>query len=383
MNTKEIGEIRRHMRRERSNMTAIFGCYVNDNKEIVSEFRRSTGMMSENEGEKYFGHLRRVLSGRIGKNLIDLPFSTAQVADSEEHRLLMTLRQSKCEDEDARNALIQKVIATLDLGSPYLILLGCDSYDVPFKSKDGSSSSDQSDETYTYLIFAVCPVKQTQPKLHYVPEEKLFQDGGMLNVVSSPELGFLFPAFDNRSTNIYNALYYTHSPKDSHEAVVDALFHTPVPKPAHEQKQSFAAVLGNALGEECSLEVVQTVHDEIRERMAMHKEARVPEALTLSKEEIGSVLESCGISEPHMAKFRVDYEEAFGHDSEIHPGNVIDEKKIQIQTPDVTITVPADRAHLIETRVIGGVKYILICAEEDVQVNGVSIHISEKETANV
>jgi hypothetical protein len=77
MNTREIGEIRRHIRRDRSNMTAIYGCYVNENKEIISEFRQSTGMMSENEAEKYFAHLKRVLSGTVGKNLIDIRFQTA------------------------------------------------------------------------------------------------------------------------------------------------------------------------------------------------------------------------------------------------------------------------------------------------------------------
>ena len=59
MNTKEIGKIRRHLRRDRSNITAIYGCYVNDAHQIVSESRLSTGMMPENEGEKYFAILRR------------------------------------------------------------------------------------------------------------------------------------------------------------------------------------------------------------------------------------------------------------------------------------------------------------------------------------
>ena len=93
MNMKEVGEIRRHIRRDRSNMTAIFGCYVNDNREIVSEFRRSVGMMSENEGEKYFALLKRTLSGSIGKNLIDISFKTSQVANSPEHKHLMELRR--------------------------------------------------------------------------------------------------------------------------------------------------------------------------------------------------------------------------------------------------------------------------------------------------
>lgn len=383
MNTKEIGEIRRHLRRDRSNMTHLYGCYVNDNKEIISTFRRSTGMLSENEGDKYFALMKRTLSGSIGKNLIDICFKTSQVADSEEHGLLMELRNSKLENEELRMKFLEKVIASVSLNSSYLILLGCDSYDVPFKSSDGSNQADNSDETYTFLVCAICPVKKTQPKLHYVPEEKLFQDGGIQNIVAAPELGFLFPAFDNRATNIYNALYYTHSPKESHESFVDAVFNTRIPKPAFEQKQSFAAILGNALDDECSLDVVQTVHDQMCQRIVMHKEARIPEALTVSKSDVKELLSSCGISEPHIAKFSVDYDEAFGHEADVHPKNIIDDKRFEIKTPDVSIKVSPDRADLIETRIIGGVKYILICAEEDVEVNGVSIHIGEKETSAV
>ena len=66
MNEKEIGEIRRHVRRDRSNMTAIYGCFVTEGKEIVSQFRLSTGMMPENEGDKYFAMLKRCLSGTLG-----------------------------------------------------------------------------------------------------------------------------------------------------------------------------------------------------------------------------------------------------------------------------------------------------------------------------
>ncbi|MBP3305494.1 MAG: DUF4317 domain-containing protein [Oscillospiraceae bacterium] len=383
MNTREIGEIRRHIRRDRSNMTAIYGCYVNENKEIISEFRQSTGMMSENEGEKYFAVLKRTLSGTIGKNLIDINFKTSQVAGSEEHKLLMDLRQTGLKDDALRMMFYRKVIESVALDENYLILLGCDSYDVPFRGKDGESRSDNSEETYTFLLCAICPVKQTQPKLHYVPEEKQFHDGGITNVVCAPELGFLFPAFDNRSTNIYNALYYTHSVKESHQAFVDAVFHTDIPKPAAEQKQSFEALLGSALDEECSLDVVQTVHDRLCQRIELHKESRVPEPLMVSKQEVKEVLSSCGVSEPHLAKFSVDYDEAFGFEADLHPKNIIDDKRFEIKTPDVSIKVAPDRADLIETRIIGGVKYILICAEEDVEVNGVSIHIGDKEAATV
>ena len=383
MNTKEIGEIRRRQRRDRSNMTAIYGCYVNDNKEIISEFKQSIGLMPENEAEKYFGLLRRTLGGTLGKNLIDITFKTSQVTNSEEHKLLMDLRASKLADDEMRQVFYKKAIENLSFDGNYLILLGCDSYDVPFKSKDGDTQADNSEETYTYLLCAICPVKQTKANLHYVPEEKQFHDGNMANIVSAPELGFLFPAFDSRATNIYNALYYNKSVKENHQAFVDAVFNAPVPKPAFEQKQSFEALLTRALDEECTLDVVQTVHEQICQQIELHKESKVPEALMISKDMVKETLEGCGVSEQHLAKFSIDYDEAFGFEADVHPKNIIDNKKIEISTPDVIIKVAPDRGDLIETRIIGGVKYILINAEENVTVNGVDIHIGEKEEALV
>ena len=383
MNEKEVGEIRRRQRRDRSNMTAVFGCYVNENKEIISQFRQSTGIMPENEADKYFGLLRKTLSGALGRNLIDITFKTSQVAGSPEHTLLMDLRSSRLENEEIREEFLKKVIDTVTIEGSFLILMGCDSYDVPFKSKDDESQPDSSEEVYQYILCAVCPVKQTKATLHYVPEEKLFHDGAMLQQVGPPAVGFLFPAFDNRAANIYNALYYTRDVKSSQEPLVEALFNAPIPMPAAEQKKSFEALLQTSLGEQCSLDVVQNVHDQLCQRLELHKESKVPEPLTLGKEDVKQVLSSCGVSEEHVAKFSVDYDEVFGFEAELHPRNIIDSKHFEIQTPDVVIKVDPTRSDLIETRVIGGVKYIMICADENVEVNGVSIQIRDEEPTGV
>lgn len=383
MNEKEVGELRRRQRRDRSNMTAVFGCYVNENREIISQFRQSTGIMPENEADKYFGLLRKVLSGGLGRNLIDITFKTAQVAGSPEHKLLQDLRSSRLENEEIRQEFLKKVIDTVSLEGNYLILMGCDSYDVPFKSKDDALQPDSSEETYQYILCAVCPVKQTKATLHYVPEEKLFHDGAMLQQVGPPAVGFLFPAFDNRATNIYNALYYTRDVKSSQESFVEAVFNAPIPMPAAEQKKSFEALLQTSLGEQCSLDVVQNVHDQLCQRMELHKESKVPEPLTVGKEDVKEVLSACGVSEEHVAKFSVDYDEVFGFEAELHPKNIIDSKHFEIQTPDVVIKVDPTRSDLVETRVIGGVKYIMICADENVEVNGVSIQIQDQEAAGV
>lgn len=375
---KEISEIRRHLRRDRSAVTHIFGCYVNDNKEIVAQFRSPVSMMPENESDKYFATLRKVLSGTLGKNLIDIVFQTAQVADSPEHRLLSALRESKLEDEEAREELYRKIIDSVTLEGGYVILLACDSYDVPFRGKDGGGDADRNEEVYRFFLCAICPVKQSKSSLRYVPEEQSFRDGGAASVLAAPALGFLFPAFDDRATNLYSALYYTHDTAAAQEALIDALFHTPAPQPAAEQKESFEALLSTALGEECSLEVVQRVHDQLSQRIQLHKESKDPEPLLVGKDEVKAVLEECGVSEEGVAKFSVDYDETFGFQADLHPGNLIDEKHFQVKTPDVVIQVDPARAGLVQTRVIGGVKYLLIHADENVEVNGVSIHIGQE-----
>jgi len=383
MNQKEIGEIRRRIRRDRSNMTAIYGCYVNAQSEIISEFKQSVGMMPENEAEKYFATMKRVLSGGIGKNLIDITFRTSQVADSPEHKLLMDLRKTELKDVELREQFYRKVIESVHFDDQYLILIGCDSYDVPFKSKDDEIQLDASNETYTYLLCAICPVKLTKPVLHYIAEEKQFHDGGAAQVVSAPELGFLFPAFDNRATNIYNALYYTHSAKENHKTFVDTIFNTGIPEPAEQQKRSFEALLGTALDDACNFEVVQTVHEQLCQCIDLHKESKIPDPLLISKEQVKSALMNCGVPEKNIAKFSVEYDEVFGADAQLHPKNIINNKRFEINTPDVSIKVNPERSDLIETRVIGGVKYIMICADESVEVNGVPICIDEKEPVGV
>lgn len=383
MTEKEFGEIRRRVRRDRSNMTAIYGCFVNDQKEIVTEYRQSTAMMSENQADRYFGLMKRILSGTLGKNLLDITFRTAQVAGSPEHKLLMDLRSTALKDDDLRLQLYRKIIENTHIDTGYLILLGCDTYDVPFKSKDDTTQADNSGEVYTYVMCAVCPVKQTKAALHYVPEDKEFQDGGISQVAQAPAMGFLFPAFDNRAANIYNAVFYTRDVKSAHAGLIGTLFNVEAPKAAAEQKKSFEALLSTSLDSECSMEVVQNVHDQLCQCIELHKEDKTPATLMVSKEQVKAALVASGVSENRIAKFSVDYDETFGFEADLHPKNIIDNKKFEIRTPDVSIKVAPDRSDLIETRIIGGVKYILICADEDVEVNGVSIHIGEQEEALV
>jgi len=137
MNQKELNELRRRWKPDKNAISRIYGCFVNSNKEIITDLDESLGMMTQEEAEKYLSLLKKALSGALGKNLIDIVFSTQQVMTGEEHRMLMELRTSGAKDARVRQAFYQKVIQSLDMGeSNYLLLLASDSYDVPRRNRD-------------------------------------------------------------------------------------------------------------------------------------------------------------------------------------------------------------------------------------------------------
>lgn len=379
MNEKEIGEIRRRFKADRNNIGHIRGCYVNEKHEIISLFDESLKLMGAEDAERYLTIFRRTLSGAVGKNMVDISFSTAQVADSEEHRLLMTLKNSALKDEDAVQALFAKIMQSLDLEGQYLILLAADTYDVPFKDANGEQMEDNSAEMYSYMLCSICPVKQTKPALSYSFKENEFRSKASDWVVSAPELGFLFPAFDDRATNLYDAMYYTRDLKENHPEFVQTIFCTEVPMPAAEQKQTFQSVLANSLGDDCSYDVVQMLHERLSEKIELHKENKETEPLTVSRREMRELLSDCGVKDEHLKDFenRFDYE--FGDEAEVNPKNLVDAKKFELRTPDIIIKVAPERADLIQTRILGGMKYIVIDATEGVEVNGVNITIRDED----
>lgn len=379
MNNKEIAELRRRFRPDRHNITQICGCYVSQQHEIISEFRQSLGLMPADEAEKYLALFKKALSGRQNRNLLDLSFETQQVAGSEEHRLLTALRDTALKDDEVLRRFYEKVIPTVSFDDNFLILLSHDVYDVPFHAGDGATLEDDGN-TYAYVVCCVCPVKLGKPSLRYVADESLFHNRGADFTVSAPEFGFLFPAFDDRRTNLYNALYYTRNLKESYPGFVDAVFHVAAPMPAAVQKDSFCSLLQDSLKEECSFSLVEAVQDELRDRMEAHKAARDAEPLTIYREDIDAVLDAHSVSEPRRAAFHVQFDSVFGTYAAVSPQNLIDAGQMEIKTPDVTIKVSPDRRDLVETRQIGGSSYILIRAEGTIEVNGVSIQPDPTET---
>lgn len=378
MNEREVAELRRRFRQDRSGISHVRGCYVNENREIVSQFDQSLGVLTQEENEKLLTLLRRTLTGTLGKNLLDITFATQQVVHGAEHKRLMDLRASELRDEEAVAALFQAVIQSVNLEGNYMILLAHDAYDVPRRGKDDRLQED-SDTVFSYLVCCVCPVKDSKVELGYFPGENEFHSRAG-QVVAPPELGFLFPTFDGRAANLYNALFYSKKADQIHQEFIDAVFHTEPPMSAAEQKEAFQSALREGLGDACTVEVVQAIHEQLLDRMGRHKESKDPEPLEVTAQDVAAILRDCGVGEEPIAAFQEECRELLG-EGVLNPANLIDPRRFEFKTEAAAVTVDPERSYLVELREIDGRKYLLVPADAGVEINGFALSSANAEPA--
>ena len=246
-------------------------------------------------------------------------------------------------------------------------------------SEDDELQADASGDVYKYFVCAICPVKAPTLKLRYDTDENFFHPSSTGHIALAPELGFLFPAFDDRAANIYNALVYSRNVELIHEEVIDAVFRVEPPMSAVEQKNVFDTALADTLEKDCSYDVVQSVHEQLRGRIQEHKESRDPAPLELTVGDVGGILSESGVSEEKVESFRRECEKQYGENAALNPKNILGTGKFEITTPEVKITVAPENSYLIEARMIGGRRYLLIPADDGVEVNGVSVNIPNEE----
>ena len=108
--------------------------------------------------------------------------------------------------------------------------------------------------------------------LSFKETDKAFSVFSAASVLRPAELGFMFPTFEDRRTNIYNALYYTRSIAENYPLFVENIFGQQAPMPPKAQKTAFSGCVSSALGEECSFQVVNTVHTIVSEMIKEKKE---------------------------------------------------------------------------------------------------------------
>lgn len=377
MNKKEVLEIRKQFTPANCAITRIAGCYVDHEKNKKMESKSAFLSLPEEEAFKYFDIFKKTLSGTMGKNMLNMEFPIDQEMPGGTQEFLMKLKASKLEDDMLLEEFYDKVIATYEYAENYYIILIHAMYDVPGRSSDNLEMFDASDEVYEYLVCSICPVSLSKAGLSYNAESNCIQDRIRDWVVDMPDKGFLFPAFNDRSTDIHGVLYYTKKSEDLQPELIEQLLGARMPMSANTQKETFKMLIEDTLGEDGDYETIRNIHDTLNDMIEEHKEE--PEPLQLDKTDVRKVFEKSGVSSEKMECFDQNYEETAGEKTSLLATNITETKKFQIETPDIVIKVNPERADLIETRVIDGRQCLVIAVDDHIEVNGVNVRTLKRK----
>lgn len=371
---QEINEIKRLFTPNSCSITRICGCYVDGEKNKKTDFKEAFLSLPEEEIFKYFELLRKTLSGSIGKNLLNLEFPTDTELEGGTQEFLLKLRDSKLKDDALLEEFYDRVIGSYEYVGNYLILLIHDAYDVPGKALDGMTMDDASDTVFEYLLCCICPVALSKPGLSYDASLNEFHNRIRDWVVNMPETGFLFPSFNDRTTDIHSTLFFNKNPEEPHSEFVEGILGCSLPLSAGSQKETFQTIIEETLGEDCEYEVVKSIHENLAEMIEEHKE--IPEPLTLDKKEVKNLLEKSGVEEEKLKDFDALYDAAAGDDTALFVSNVASIRSFEVKTPDVVVKVNPDRADLVNTMMVDGRRCLVIEINDQVEVNGINVSVA-------
>lgn len=368
---QEISEIKKLFTERNCSITRICGCYVDGEKNKKTELKQAFLSLQEEEMFKYFEILRKSLSGTIGKNLLNLEFPLESESEGGTQEFLLRLRDSKLRDDALLEQFYDRIIESYEYVGNYLILLIHDVYDVPGRTKDGAEMEDASDEVYEYILACICPVDLSKTGLSYNAVENTFQNRLRDWVVGMPDTAFLFPAFNDRSADIHSTLYYSKNAAELKDDFIDKVLGCSIPLPADCQKEAFQALVEEVLGDNCSVEAIKNIHEELTENVQEHKED--PDPVVLDKNKVKTIFAKSGLNNDSMKAFDQCYDDTVGPDTELLLDNIYSSRSFEVKTQVVTVKVNPDRTDLVETKLIDGRRCLVIDLQGTAEVNGVTV----------
>ena len=330
MTKKDILELKRRMKKEACTFTKLCGCYVDGNKNIILKINETFLNLKDEEFFKYLDIAKKALSGTIGNNLLELEFAPVGEGEDSMQSFLLGMRDSKLKNEALLDRLYEKIIEKYDYTGNYLILLFHDAYDVVIKTSD-NNKLDESEEVYDYVLCAVCPVELSKAALGYRENENRIGARMRDWVVGMPEVGFLYPAFTDRSTDIHAVMYYTKDAKETHTEFMEEILGCKSRRSGTEEKETFKSVIENVIGDdeqsnEVFIKLQKNLNYMIEEEEALNYGSKEP--LMLTNSSVKELMEDTDISDEIKGKIEKAYDETFGEEPP-EAKNLLDKKALE------------------------------------------------------
>lgn len=331
MRKKDILELKKRFKKDYCTFSKMCGCYVNGEKNILLKFKETFLNLDEDEYFKYLEIAKKVLSGTIGNNILELNFPLNEDLINEKQISLMQLKNSQLNDDTLLDDFYKSIIENYDYTGNFLILVFNDSYDVLTKTKD-NQKLDESEEVYEYILCAICPVELSEPGLRYFEEDNTIKTRIRDWVVKPPANGFVFPAFIDRSSDVNSIMYYTKNAKDAHPELMENTLGCDSKQTATIQKEAFKSIIKDsfpdeALADKVFMDVQENLNNMIEEYNEMYDDTD-KEPISLKYKDIQNLLIESGVPEELTSKIEKSFVESFGDDVPLAE-NLIDSKVLK------------------------------------------------------
>lgn len=371
MNNSDVLEIRKRFKKEKTTIGRVTGCYVTGaDKQIKTYIDTDFVDLEEAEQFKYIEIIKKGLSGVLNKNLLSLKFKDEAQGAGGQQQSLLALKNSELKNKDMLEAFYQQIIDTYYYVGNYLILLIHDVYDVITKTED-KMALDESEEVYSYVLCCICPVNLSKPGLSYHEEENRIANRNRDWVVDMPDAAFLYPAFNDRSSDVNEVLYYVKNIEEMHGELIDNVLGCIEVVPSTVEKEIFnqivEEVINDAPGYD-TFEVVRSINSQLND---MVENMVFSEPMTIQKEDMVDLMVKSGLKEEHIPIVEEKFEKATGEDVKLHIDNIREKKNFEVKTDDMQIKVKSESADIVEIRVIDGRKCLVIPMNSDIEVNGI------------
>lgn len=369
MNKKEVLEIRKQFTPANCALTRIACCYVNHEKEKVTQTREAFLSLPEEEAFKYFDIFRKSLSGNIGKNLLNYHFTTKDELDFGMHKTLMDLRNSKLQDDELLDFFYDTVIESYDCNENYYIVLVHGMYDITWKAYYGEEMFDASEEVYDFILCCICPVKLSKAGLSYDSEHNEVKDRIRDWIVGQPDTGFLFPAFNDRSTDIHSLLIYTRKPDELPYELISRVIGENIPDTCNEQKLKFNQLIEDVLGEDCTFDTVSRIYSELNILNEEHRDDAEP--YTIDMWDIEKIFTDACVPDYCMDSLETEVKEHFGDSKPILLSNLVTPDKNTLVSGKTKIVMQDHILTDVKFTVNNGKKYVMIPIYHEPEINGI------------
>lgn len=330
MNKKDVLELKRRLKKEYCTFTRMCGCYVDIDGTKITKIEETFLNLEDEEFYKYLDIAKKVLSGSIGNNLLELKFPAEEEAAGGRQQILMGLRESKLKNEKLLDNFYDQIIYEYDYVGKYLILIFHDAYDVIKKSSD-NNSLDESEEVYEYLLCAICPVELSKAALSYEETENRIAPRIRDWVVKVPDTGFVFPAFTDRSTDIHSVMFYTRNARCPHREVEENVLGCSWQMTSLQKQETFSQIIRDIVGEGDKEKIIYNeIQDMLCEQIPekdMRAEPDDKDRKTLTTDVVTDIVKTVGLPSEQVALVRKNYELLIPEDTKVD--EVIDKKSVR------------------------------------------------------